>query len=75
MNTLQRGLLATLLATSLSGAWAQTAPSPAPGATTDWQNSNPCPAWVAAEGGSAPANDKRWDLTLSPYTLHWSDSG
>ena len=75
MNTLQRGLLATLLASSLSGAWAQTAPSPAPGATTDWQNSNPCPAWVAAEGGSAPANDKRWDLTLSPYTLHWSDSG
>jgi hypothetical protein len=71
MNFLQRGLAATLLASSLTGAWAQTA---SPTGSDNWKNSNPCPAWVAAEGGSAPAADKRWDLTLSPYTLHYSDS-
>ena len=75
MNSLQRGLVATILASSLSGAWAQTATASASSAADPWQNSNPCPAWVAAEGGSTPAPDKRWDLTLSPYTLHWSDSG
>ncbi len=68
MNTLQRGLAATILASSLTGAWAQASP---PSTTGDWQNSNPCPAWVAAEGGSGPGAEKRWDLTLSPYTLHW----
>ena len=73
MNSLQHGLVATLLASSLSGVWAQTNASPH--RADDWQNSNPCPAWVAAEGGSAPETDKRWDLTLSPYTLHYSDSG
>ncbi len=71
MNALQHGLLAIILTSSLTGVWAQSAAS---SAADDWLNSNPCPAWVAAEGGSAPAADKRWDLTLSPYTLHWSDS-
>jgi len=75
MNSLQRGLVATILASSLSGAWAQTATTSASSAADNWQNSNPCPAWVAAEEGITPAPDKRWDLTLSPYTLHWSDSG
>ena len=73
MNSLQHGLVATLLASSLSGVWAQT--NTLPHKADDWQNSNPCPAWVAAAGGSAPEADKRWDLTLSPYTLHYSDSG
>ena len=72
MNSLQRGLVATLLASSLSGAWSQTSASNV--AADDWQNSNPCPAWVGAEGASEPAAHKRWDLTLSPYTLHWQSS-
>ena len=61
MNFVQRGLL--LLAwLGLSPVWAQTAA---------WQDSQPCPAWVAKEDGQPPAADKRWDLTLSPYTHHW----
>lgn len=49
----------------LGSAWAQNAPP------ASWQDSQPCPSWVSREGGTAPAQDKRWDLTLSPYTLHW----
>jgi hypothetical protein len=32
----------------------------------DWQ---PCPDSLAEEGGAQP--NKKWDLTLSPYTYHW----
>jgi len=74
MNTLQRGLVATVLTCSLSSAWAQSSGPSASAPAADWQNSNPCPAWVAAEGASEPAANKRWDLTLSPYTLHWHSS-
>jgi hypothetical protein len=35
----------------------------------DWQ---PCPDSLAVEGGEPPP--KKWDLTLSPYTLHWHSS-
>lgn len=73
MNFLQRGLVATLLASSLAGAWAQSTTA-APGAADDWKKTNPCPAWVAAEGVADPVAPNRWDLTLSPYTLHWHSS-
>lgn len=64
MNYLQRSLLALALV-GTSPVWSQTA---------DWQDSQPCPSWIAKEGGEAPSDDKRWDLTLSPYTLHWIES-
>ena len=35
----------------------------------DLYDSQPCPDSLAIEGGAEPA--KKWDLTLSPYTLHW----
>jgi hypothetical protein len=35
----------------------------------DWQ---PCPNSLAIEGGEPPT--KKWDLTLSPYTFHWSQN-
>ncbi len=35
----------------------------------DWQ---PCPDSLAEEGGAQPT--KKWDLTLSPYTHHWSNN-
>jgi hypothetical protein len=46
------------------------------GAVDVWANSNdlydlqPCPAILADE--QAPEPSKQWDLTLSPYTHHWS---
>ena len=33
-------------------------------------NLQPCPDILADENGATPA--KTWDLTLSPYTFHWS---
>jgi hypothetical protein len=67
MNFMLRSLTALIpsLAFGLGSAWAQNTPS------ASWQDSQPCPAWLAGEGGTPAANDKRWDLTLSPYTLHW----
>ncbi len=35
----------------------------------NWQ---PCPSSLADENAAEPS--KKWDLTLSPYTLHWSDN-
>jgi hypothetical protein len=35
----------------------------------DWQ---PCPSSLAVPGGATPT--KKWDLTLSPYTHHWSNN-
>jgi hypothetical protein len=32
----------------------------------------PCPNSLAVEGGARP--DKAWDLTISPYTKHWSNN-
>jgi len=67
MNLMQR--VATFLIFGLTcglhSAWAQNPTAPS------WQDSQPCPSWLAKEDGPAPLNDKRWDLTLSPYTLHW----
>ena len=46
------------------------------GSANTWAGSNdlydlqPCPAILADE--QAPAPSKQWDLTLSPYTHHWS---
>ena len=34
----------------------------------DWQ---PCPDALADSQAPAPAADKQWDLTLSPYAHHW----
>ncbi len=39
----------------------------AEGGLYDWQ---PCPDSLGVEGGTEPP--KKWDLTLSPYTKHWS---
>jgi hypothetical protein len=33
-------------------------------------NLQPCPDSLANDNGATPA--KKWDLTLSPYTFHWS---
>jgi hypothetical protein len=32
----------------------------------------PCPDSLAVDGGEPPA--KKWDLTISPYTMHWNAS-
>jgi hypothetical protein len=37
------------------------------GGLNDWQ---PCPDSLAEESGEEP--NKKWDLTISPYTHHWS---
>ena len=39
---------------------------------TDLYNLQPCPDSLAAKDAPAAAN--KWDLTLSPYTHHWSYS-
>jgi hypothetical protein len=69
MKLMQPSLTAPIFAFAfafgMGSAWAQNAPA------ASWQDSQPCPSWVSREGGAAPAQDKRWDLTLSPYTLHW----
>jgi hypothetical protein len=33
----------------------------------------PCPDSLAVNGGAEPS--KKWDLSLSPYTFHWSAPG
>ena len=59
-----RTVMATLtLASSLGVSTAYAAD----GGLYDWQ---PCPKSLAVEGGAEPA--KKWDLTISPYTHHWS---
>jgi len=57
-------LIATLAMTSTLGLGAAHA---AEGGLYDWQ---PCPNSLGVEGGAEPS--KKWDLTLSPYTKHWS---
>ena len=59
-----RALMATLALTctlGLSSAYATD------GGLYDWQ---PCPNSLGVEGGAEPS--KKWDLTLSPYSLHWN---
>ena len=38
---------------------------------TDWQ---PCPSSLAQKDAPAPATNERWEVTLSPYTLHWNNN-
>jgi hypothetical protein len=54
---------------ALSGLLSSTLVQAADNGLEDWQ---PCPSSLADD--SAPAPTKKWDLTLSPYTLHWSDN-
>jgi hypothetical protein len=35
----------------------------------DWQ---PCPDALVKADAPAPAKDKQWDVTLAPYSHHWS---
>ena len=35
---------------------------------------NPCPEFLSSQDAPEPDSDKQWDLTLSPYTHHWSFS-
>jgi len=65
-NTKLRAFTATL---ALTGALGLNAAYAADGGLYDWQ---PCPDSLAVEGGERPA--KKWDLTLSPYTHHWSNN-
>ena len=39
-----------------------------------WNDPDPCPSWLSKNGASSPPPDKPWEVTLSPYTLHWSKS-
>lgn len=64
LNTKLRAFTATL---ALTGALGLNAAYAADGGLYDWQ---PCPDSLGVEGGAEPA--KKWDLTLSPYTKHWS---
>ena len=41
----------------------------ADGGLSDWQ---PCPDSLAVDGGAEPT--KKWDLTISPYTHHWTNN-
>ena len=59
-----RALMATL---ALGCSLGLSAAHAADGGLYDWQ---PCPDSLGVEGGAEPA--KKWDLTLSPYTKHWS---
>jgi hypothetical protein len=40
----------------------------------NWQDWQPCPSALAQDKADAPAEHRRWELTLSPYTHHWSYS-
>ena len=61
-----RAFVATLVFTGALGLGVAHA---ADASLADWQ---PCPDSLAVEGG-AP-RPKKWDLTLSPYTHHWSNN-
>jgi hypothetical protein len=54
---------------AFSGLLGSTLAQAADNGLEDWQ---PCPSSLADD--NAPAPTKKWDLTLSPYTLHWSDN-
>ena len=61
-----RALIATLALTGVLGI------SPALAADNNLYDWQPCPDRLAVEGGAQPA--KKWDVTLSPYTYHWSNN-
>ena len=61
-----RAFVATLVFTGALGLGVAHA---ADASLADWQ---PCPDSLAVEGGAPPP--KKWDLTLSPYTHHWSNN-
>ena len=58
-------LIASLCVCLASNLYAQTSESEA----HRWQ---PCHEALAQTNAPAPAQDKQWDLTLSPYTYHWN---
>jgi hypothetical protein len=60
-------LRAVIAALALSSTFGLTAAHAADNGLYDWQ---PCPESLGAEGGTQPT--KKWDLTVSPYTHHWS---
>ena len=53
----------------LAGALGATSAQTAGNDLYDWQT---CPDSLAVEGGEQPT--KKWDLTISPYTHHWSNN-
>jgi|Laugresp1bdmlbsn_1035097.scaffolds.fasta_scaffold01659_3 hypothetical protein len=61
-----RAVMATL---AITGSLGLSAAQAADGGLSDIQ---PCPDSLAVEGGAAPT--KTWDLTLSPYTHHWTNN-
>jgi len=65
----QHTLRSLLLPVLFAGIWGTTSAQAADNNLYDWQ---PCPDSLAVEGGAQPT--KKWDLTLSPYTHHWSYS-
>ena len=61
-----RAFLANLVFTSTFGLGA----AQANGSNSfDWQ---PCPESLGVEDGTQPS--KKWDVTISPYTHHWSNN-
>ena len=65
VHNLRAVLLSVLFTTALGSTSVQAADNP----LYDWQ---PCPSSLGADGGAEPA--KKWDLTISPYTHHWSNN-
>lgn len=65
VHNLRAVLLSVVFAATLGSASVQAADH----SLYDWQ---PCPDSLAVEGGQQPA--KKWDLTISPYTHHWTNN-
>ena len=60
-------LRTTLFALAIVGAFGAGTAKAADSSLYDLQ---PCPDSLAEKGGAEPS--KKWDLSLSPYTFHWS---
>jgi hypothetical protein len=67
--TLPAKLRATLATLAIVGTLGSGAAAAADSSLYDLQ---PCPDSLAVQGGAEPS--RKWDLSLSPYTFHWSGS-
>lgn len=65
--TLSPKLRATVAALAIMGTFGVRAAEAADNSLYDLQ---PCPDSLAVQGGAEPT--RKWDLSLSPYTFHWS---
>mgnify|MGYP000290635944 FL=1 len=65
VHNLRAVLLSVVFAATLGAASVQAADH----SLYDWQ---PCPDSLAVQGGQQPP--KKWDLTISPYTHHWTNN-